>query len=235
MCSELEKHVTIFQTARLGTDCSTLSIIEAYLIIDSATESDAGTYSLDVTAVFQKAQTSVKTIDINIGMLHTFTFMTLSANKDTLYDEILLVLTTCVVSFLECDETQLFKVQCSNRTIVKDKGSNVRWQCSVKAPHNSSLSVAVNNTHILQKSDLDGKESLDKICTMGEPTAMYDVVEEDQHLCYKKYTVVVTVCSAAKELEGNYSIVFDEGSIAQGSGVNFKLTLALAPSSGIIY
>ena len=141
----------------------------------------------------------------------------------------------CDYSVLECDEAQFFKAQCSNTTIVKDKGSNVRWLCSVKAPHNSSLSVAVNNTHILQKSDLAGKEleSLDKICTMGEPTAMYDVLEE-QHLCYKKYTVVVTVCSAAKELEGNYSIVFDEGNIAQGSGVNFKLTLALAPSSGII-
>ena len=72
MCAELEKHVTTFQTARVGTDCSTLSIIEAYLIIDSATESDAGTYSLNVTALFQKAQASVKTIDVNIGMFHTF-------------------------------------------------------------------------------------------------------------------------------------------------------------------
>ena len=140
-----------------------------------------------------------------------------------------------MISVLECDEAHFFKAQCSNTTIVKDKGSNVRWQCSVKAPHNSSLSVAVNNTHILQKSDLAGKESLDKICTLGEPTAMYDVVEEEKHLCYTKYTVVVTVCSAAKELEGNYAIVVDEGNIAQGSGVNFKLTLALAPSSGIIY
>ena len=237
MCSELEKHVTTFQTARIGTDCSTLNIIEAYLIIDSATESDAGTYLLNVTAPFRKAQTSVKTIDVNIGMLHTFTFMTLSANKDTLYDEITLVLTTFVISFLECDETQLFKVQCSNGTIVKDKGSNVRWQCSVKAPHNSSLSVAINNKQSLQKSDFAEKDSLEKICTLREPTAMYDVVEEEQHLCYKKYTVVVTVCSAAKELVGNYSIVFDEGNIAQGSGVYFKLTTspALVPSSGIIY
>ena len=71
MCSELEKHVTTFQTARIGTDCSTLNIIQAYLIIDSATESDAGTYLLNVTALFQKSQTSVKTIDVNIGMLHT--------------------------------------------------------------------------------------------------------------------------------------------------------------------
>ena len=88
MCSELEKHVTTFQTSRVGTDCSTLSIIEAYLIIDSATESDAGTYLLNAIALFQKAQISVKTIDVNIGMLHTFIFMTLSANKYTLYDEI---------------------------------------------------------------------------------------------------------------------------------------------------
>ena len=87
MCSELEKHVTTFQTAPVGTDCSTLSIIQAYLIIDSATESDAGTYLLSITALFQKAQVSVKTIiDVNIGMLHTFTFMTLSANKYTLHD-----------------------------------------------------------------------------------------------------------------------------------------------------
>ena len=141
-----------------------------------------------------------------------------------------------MVSFLECDETQLFKVQCSNSTVVKDKGSNVRWQCSVKAPHNSSLSVAVNNKQFLHKSDFAGKESLEKICTSGEPTAMYDVVEEEQHLCYTKYTVMVTVCSAAKELVGNYSIVFDEGNTTQGSGVNFKLTTssALAPSSGIV-
>ena len=140
-----------------------------------------------------------------------------------------------MISFLECDETQLFKVQCSNTTIVKDKGSNVTWQCSVKAPHNSSLSVALNNIHILPKSDLAGKESLDKICTLGEPIAMYDVVEEEQHLCYK-YTVMVAVCSAAKELVGNYSIVFDEGNTTQGSGVNFKLTTSstLALSSGII-
>ena len=72
MCSDLEKHVTTFQTARVGIDCSTLSIIEAYLIINSATESDAGTYLLNVTALFQKAQTSVKTIDVNIGFLHKF-------------------------------------------------------------------------------------------------------------------------------------------------------------------
>ena len=162
--------------------------------------------------------------------------MTLSANKDTLYDEITLVLTTCVVSFLECDETQLFKVQCSNGTIVKDKGSNVRWQCSVKAPHNSSLSIAINNKQFLQKSDFAEKESLESICTLGEPISMYDVVEEEQHLCYTKYTVMVTVCSAAKELEGNYSIVFDEGNTTQGSGVYFKLTNSsdLVPSSGII-
>ena len=141
-----------------------------------------------------------------------------------------------MVSFLECDETQLFMVVCSNGTIVKDEGSNVRWQCSVKAPHNSSLSVAINNKQYLQKSDFAKKDSLEKICTLGEPTAMYDVLEEEQHLCYKKYTVMVTVCSAAKELVGNYSIVFDEGNTTQGSGVNFKLTTssALAPSSGIV-
>ena len=48
--------------------------------------------------------------------------------------------------------------------------------------------------------------------------------------------MMVTVCSASKELEGNYSIVFDEGNTTQGSGVYFKFTTssALVPSSGII-
>ena len=128
-----------------------------------------------------------------------------------------------------CDETTFFKAKCSNLTIAMNKGGNARWYCSFNAPHYLNVSVVQNKSIPVEKSDLRGKENLKDICSSKEPTAVYDVVEEELHTCFSKYTVQVIVCSTSESVVGSYIVVWGEGSVAEGSAVSVKLI----PSSGL--
>ena len=130
-----------------------------------------------------------------------------------------------------CDETTFFKAKCSNLTIAMNKGGNTRWYCSFNAPHYLNVSVVQNKSIPVEKSDLRGKENLKDICSSKEPTAVYDVVEEELHTCFSKYTVQVIVCSTSESVVGNYSMIVDEGSVVEGSTVSVKLTASSALSS----
>ena len=95
--------------------------------------------------------------------------------------------------------------------------------------------MVVNQTLPVLKLDLHGKQSLDEICaSKTEPIAFYYVEKEVVHMCHSKYTVAVVVCSVAEEVVGIYSVVWGQGSVAEGSGVSLKLTApsALSTSSG---
>ena len=128
-----------------------------------------------------------------------------------------------------CDETTFYKAKCSNLTIAMNKGGNTRWYCSFNAPHYLNVSVVQNKSIPVEKSDLRGKENLKDICYSKEPIAVYDVVEEELHTCFSKYTVQVIVCSTSESVVGSYIVVWGEGSVAEGSAVSVKLI----PSSGL--
>ena len=56
-----------YTVARTGEDCTTVTTIETYLVIDNATESDAGEYELSAVAQFEKQLTSSRTVNISVG------------------------------------------------------------------------------------------------------------------------------------------------------------------------
>lgn len=130
-----------------------------------------------------------------------------------------------------CDETS-FTSKCSNKIISTNEGSNTEWSCNVKAPRHSQLNVALNKPFDVKQSELLGKENLDVICSKDEPSAFYHVVMDDQHTCYSKYTVYFAVCSVEEKVVGNYSVMFAERGIAEGSTVSIKITPRSDYSSG---
>ena len=68
---DLKQHVSTFLVAGASSDCSTLTSIEAYLIVDNATLSDAGSYSLQTVATFVTAERNEKEINVTIGRYTT--------------------------------------------------------------------------------------------------------------------------------------------------------------------
>ena len=135
------------------------------------------------------------------------------------------------LSLLECDKTQFYKANCSTSTVVKNKGDNARWQCTVLAPHGSSIGIVKDKTVYVDNLSIKEKSSLDDICTAKEPRVVYDVVEEMIHACYSKFTVHTVICSMAESVVGNYSMVWGEGNVTERSEVSVKLTTVPAPNS----
>ena len=138
----------------------------------------------------------------------------------------------------DCDKSLLFKSNCTEKTIAVGKGNNTEWSCEFKAPHESDfpVSVVLNKTISLPHFNLTGKEDLDAICaTFKQPSAMYDVVAEPLHRCYSRYDVRVVVCSTNELLTGDYSVVWDDKIITEGSRVDVKLPpQSTAPLQGEI-
>ena len=118
---------------------------------------------------------------------------------------------------------------------MKDNGSNARWNCSFNAPHDSSISMALNDTNVMARDNVNAK-GLDEICTSGKSIALYEVMEE-KRVCDSKYTVTVVVCSATKEVLGNYSILWGQRNVTEGSRVTLRLTdsPSVSASSGTVY
>ena len=137
------------------------------------------------------------------------------------------------LSLLECDETQFYKANCSTSTVVKNKGDNARWQCTVLAPHGSSIGIVKDKTVYVDNLSIKEKSSLDDICTAKEPRVVYDVVEEMTHACYSKFTVLTVICSMAESVVGDYSVVWGEGNMTERSEVKVKLATAPATDSSL--
>ena len=114
---------------------------------------------------------------------------------------------------------------------MRNKGDHSSWQCTLNAPHGLNVGIVKSKSIPVEKSDLRGKKNLKDICYSKEPTAVYDVVEEELHPCFSKYTVQVIVCSTSESVVGNYSMIVDEGSVVEGSTVSVKLTASSALSS----
>ena len=57
-----------YKVSRTGEDCALFTTIKAYLIIDNATESDAGEYELEVIAHLARPLQSRKTAYVTIGV-----------------------------------------------------------------------------------------------------------------------------------------------------------------------
>ena len=112
-----------------------------------------------------------------------------------------------------------------------EKGSHTRWHCSFIADHGSNIRVVHNKSLPVEKFDLSSKDSLKQICDTKEPSAIYDVLEEQLHVCFSRYTVHIVICSTSEEVVGNYSVVWGEGSLAEGSSVSVKLIHTSGPSS----
>ena len=189
---------------------SALYSLETYLIIDNATETDAGTYEVTVTTRnLPKVYREIKEVNVSIGRC---TLRYVCTCMD-LYHFI----------FTECDESLFFKVKCSNVNIAVEKGSNTKWECNFFAPSNSHIAVVHNKSVPVAHFDMDGKEGVDKVCASKHLTAFYDVMKEELHMCYSKFTVYVVICSVEDNLVGNYSVVWNQGRVAEGSGVNVKV------------
>ena len=69
----IEEHVSTYEVSRVGQNCSSVTSIEAYLIVDNAAENDAGLYEINVTAQFESPKSSVRSVNVSIGMYATYT------------------------------------------------------------------------------------------------------------------------------------------------------------------
>ena len=114
---------------------------------------------------------------------------------------------------------------------MKNKGDNARWQCTVLAPHGSSIGIVKDRTVYVDNLSIKEKSSLDDICTAKEPRIVYDVVEDMTHACYSKFTVHTVICSMAESVVGDYSVVWGEGNVMERSEVSVRLATAPAPNS----
>ena len=76
-------------------------------------------------------------------------------------------------------------------------------------------------------SEMTEKES---VCDK-EPHVYYHVENNTQNVCYKTFTIHVVVCAAGESVEGNYSLVWGQDNIVEGSRVSVKL----APTSGTVH
>jgi hypothetical protein len=170
---------------------SKINVVEIYLIIDNATESDAGTYDVQATTQY-------------IGL------------PITDMEQVNII--------VECDETLFYEATCSNLVVTTYKTNNTEWRCSFKAPGSGTVSVIHNKTAPALHTDLAGKDSLEIICSTKEPQVMYDVEEEEQHVCYSKYTVRVVMCSSVEDSAGDYHVVWGQGNEVEKSNVKVKVT-----------
>ena len=102
------------------------------------------------------------------------------------------------------------------------KGNNSMWTCELQAPPASNLSVMLNKTVPLSPMGLTGKDSLETLCDK-EPRIFYQVEEDPKHECYSSFTVRVVVCAAEEGAQGDYSILWGNQTVTEGSAVSVKI------------
>ena len=110
---------------------------------------------------------------------------------------------------------------CSTDSLTLIKGTNTQWHCQLTNVPATNFSLIINNTIVIPPSKPE--------MTCGkEPLIIFTVEEDPVHLCYSSYNVSVIICSADKNIVGEFYLASSSG-VAPGTNIDVKIDL---PSDG---